>query len=82
MKKLFANLCSKLDKLSNSHFAPRPVADEVGVKSADTATIATEDTLPLHVSGAKALAPEEVFDKKKDREGILSREDEIDQVSE
>ena len=40
MKSLFANLCSKLDALSNYHFAPRPVADEAEVRSVTTPAIA------------------------------------------
>ena len=81
MKMLFANICSKLDALSNYHFAPRPVADEADVKTAATPAIAMEEVLPLHVSDARALAPEEIFGKKKGREGILRGESEMDQVS-
>jgi len=81
MKMLFANLCSKLDALSNYHFAPRPVADEAHVKTSKTPAIAMEEVLPLHVSDAQALAPEEIFGNKKGREGILRGESEMDQVS-
>ncbi len=80
MKMLFANLCSKLDALSNYHFAPRPVADEANVKTS-TPAIAMEEVLPLHVSDANGLAPEEIYGKKKGREGILRGESEMDQVS-
>lgn len=81
MKMLFANICSKLDALSNYHFAPRPVADEAHVKTSKTPAIAMEEVLPLHVSDAHALAPEEIYGNKKGREGILRGESEMDQVS-
>ncbi len=80
MKMLFANLCSKLDALSNYHFAPRPVADEPEIKTNATPAVAMEEVLPLHVSDAQAMAPEEVYDKKKGRDGILRGESEMDQV--
>jgi U3 small nucleolar RNA-associated protein MPP10 len=81
MKQLFANICSKLDALSNYHFAPRPVADEAEVRPATTPAIAMEEVLPLHVSDARGAAPEEVYGKKRRREGILRSEAELEQVS-
>ncbi len=81
MKMLFANLCSKLDALSNYHFAPRPVADEAVVKSSATPAVAMEEILPLHVSDAQAMAPEEIYAKKDGRDGLLRGESELDQVS-
>ena len=81
MKMLFANICSKLDALSNYHFAPRPVADEVDVKTTKTPAFAMEEVLPLHVSDARAMAPEEIYGKKKGRDAILRGESEMDQVS-
>ena len=80
MKALFANLCSKLDALSNYHFAPRPVADEAEVRAVTTPAIAMEEVLPLHVSDARGVAPEEVYGKKKGRDGVLRGETELDQV--
>jgi U3 small nucleolar RNA-associated protein MPP10 len=81
MKALFANLCSKLDALSNYHFAPRPVADEAEVRAVTTPAIAMEEVLPLHVSDARGVAPEEVYGSKKGRDGILRGDSELDQVS-
>ena len=81
MKMLFANLCSKLDALSNYHFAPRPVADEAEIRTSATPAVAMEEVLPLHVSDGQAMAPEEVYNKKKGRDGILRGESEMDQVS-
>ena len=82
MKRLFANLCSQLDALSNYHFAPRPVADEADVqnKSEDTPAIAMEEVLPLHVSTSRARAPEELYGAGKGRQSVLKGESELDQV--
>lgn len=80
MKQLFANLCSKLDALSNYHFAPRPVADEAEVRPITTPAIAMEEVLPLHVSDARGVAPEEVYGAKRGRDGILRGETEMDQT--
>jgi U3 small nucleolar RNA-associated protein MPP10 len=80
MKALFASLCSRLDALSNYHFAPRPVADEAEVRTVTTPAIAMEEVLPLHVSDARGVAPEEVYGAKKGRESVLKGESEFDQV--
>ncbi|CAB9516194.1 nucleolar ribonucleoprotein protein MPP10 [Seminavis robusta] len=79
MKQLFANICSKLDALSNYNFAPRPVADEAEVRAATTPAIAMEEVLPLHVSDARGAAPEEVYGKKRGRDGILRSDAELEQ---
>jgi U3 small nucleolar RNA-associated protein MPP10 len=80
MKQLFANLCSKLDGLSNYHFAPRPISNEVEVRTVTAPAIAMEEVLPLHVSDARGVAPEEVYGTKRGREGILRGETEMDQT--
>ena len=80
MKALFANLCSKLDALSNYHFAPRPIADEAEVRPVTTPAIAMEEVLPLHVSDSRGVAPEEVYATKRGRDGVLRGESEMDQV--
>jgi U3 small nucleolar RNA-associated protein MPP10 len=79
MRQLFANLCSKLDALSNYHFAPRPIADEAEARAVTVPAIAMEEVLPLHVSDARGTAPEEVFATKRGREGILRADHEMDQ---
>jgi U3 small nucleolar RNA-associated protein MPP10 len=79
MKTLFANLCSKLDALSNYHFAPRPIADEAEVRPVTQPAIAMEEVMPIHVSDARAVAPEEVYAGKRGREGILRADSEFDQ---
>lgn len=82
MKRLFANLCSQLDALSNYHFAPRPVADEADVQNReDVPAIAMEEVLPLHVSRSRGIAPEEVHAAGKGRKSVLKGESELDQVS-
>jgi U3 small nucleolar RNA-associated protein MPP10 len=80
MKALFANLCSQLDALSNYHFAPRPVADEAEIRSVTTPAIAMEEALPLHVSDARGVAPEEVYAAKKGRGSVIRGESEMDQT--
>eukprot|EP00560_Eucampia_antarctica_P006318 CAMPEP_0197824310 /NCGR_PEP_ID=MMETSP1437-20131217/1570_1 /TAXON_ID=49252 ORGANISM="Eucampia antarctica, Strain CCMP1452" /NCGR_SAMPLE_ID=MMETSP1437 /ASSEMBLY_ACC=CAM_ASM_001096 /LENGTH=881 /DNA_ID=CAMNT_0043423883 /DNA_START=38 /DNA_END=2683 /DNA_ORIENTATION=- len=80
MKGIFANLCSKLDALSNYHFAPRPVADEADVKALTTPAIAMEEVLPTFVSDARAVAPEEVYQQKKGRDAVIRAESEMDQT--
>mmetsp|Transcript_30818 Transcript_30818/g.65123 ORF Transcript_30818/g.65123 Transcript_30818/m.65123 type:complete len:970 (-) Transcript_30818:73-2982(-) len=82
MKELFAHLCSQLDALSNYHFAPRPVADEADVqnKSEDGPAIAMEEVLPLHVSGSRGRAPEEIYGAGKGKESVLKGETEMDQA--
>ena len=79
MKTLFANLCSKLDALSNYHFAPRPVADEADVRPVTKPAVAMEEVLPLHVSDARGVAPEEVYGTKRGREGVFRADSELDQ---
>ena len=81
MKALFAALCSRLDALSNYHFAPRPIADEAEVRTVTKPAIAMEEVIPLHVSNARGVAPEEVYGGKKGRDGVLRGETEMDQVS-
>ncbi len=82
MRRLFANLCSQLDALSNYHFAPRPVADEADVQNReDVPAIAMEEVLPLHVSRSRGIAPEEVHAAGRGRKSVLKGESELDQVS-
>jgi U3 small nucleolar RNA-associated protein MPP10 len=80
IKSMYANLCSKLDAMSNYNFAPRPVEEEAEVHNVTTPAIAMEEVLPLHVSDARAVAPEEVYGSKKGRESVLKGENEIDQA--
>ncbi|GAX23615.1 U3 small nucleolar RNA-associated protein MPP10 [Fistulifera solaris] len=79
MKALFANLCSKLDALSNYQFAPRPIEDEAEVRTITKPAIAMEEVLPLHVSDARGVAPEEVYGRKHGRDSVLRADSELEQ---
>jgi U3 small nucleolar RNA-associated protein MPP10 len=79
MKALFANLCSKLDALSNYQFAPRPIEDEAEVRTVTKPAIAMEEVLPLHVSDARGVAPEEVYGRKHGRDSVLRADSELEQ---
>lgn len=78
MKSLFANLCSKLDALSNYHFAPRPMAADTEVRPITVPAIAMEEVLPIYVSDARGVAPEEVYNPKRGREAVLRNESELE----
>jgi len=77
MARLFKKLCYKLDALSNFHFTPKPVLPDVQVKI-NVPSIAMEEVLPMSVSATDALAPEEMYEKKKGREGVLQSTEEMD----
>lgn len=80
MKAIFASLNSKLDALSNYHFAPRPIANDTAeVRPITLPAIAMEEILPIHVSDARGVAPEEVFGAKRGREAILRDDSELKQ---
>ena len=83
MRGLFADLYSKLDALSNYHFAPRPVAEEATVCLVANAAPSgwLNEVLPLHVSNARGTAPEEIYGSKMGRDGILRGESDMDKVS-
>ena len=62
--------------MSNYHFTPKPVVDDIQIKS-NVSSIQMEEVLPMGVSVQSRLAPEEVFKKKRGREGVLIGEDEL-----
>jgi U3 small nucleolar RNA-associated protein MPP10 len=78
IRSLFASLCSSLDALSNYQFTPRPVSETTEVRVLATPAIAMEEVLPLHVSEARASAPQEVHVAKRGREGVLRSDAELE----
>jgi U3 small nucleolar RNA-associated protein MPP10 len=73
---LFKELCYKLDALSNYHFTPKPPQAELTVVgTAETAAIDMEEILPVHVSDAQVLAPQEIFEGKKSTLEMKSQEE-------
>ena len=75
---LWNQLSLKLDSLFSHHFTPRPVVDDLNIKPS-VSSIQMEEILPIGVSSSTGLAPEEVFKKKRGRDGFLVGEDELDQ---
>ena len=57
---LFKQLVAKLDALASFHFAPKPVVEELAVRS-DVAAAAVEEVAPLTVSAASMRTAAEAF---------------------
>jgi U3 small nucleolar RNA-associated protein MPP10 len=60
---LFRELCNDLDTLSNWHFTPKAPKLEMTVQSSSAPAIEMEEVVPLAVSDAMLVAPEEVYQK-------------------
>ncbi|KAI5061509.1 hypothetical protein GOP47_0024014 [Adiantum capillus-veneris] len=58
--RIFKAVCVKLDALSHFHFTPKPVIEDMAVRT-DVPALAMEEVAPLMVSDAQMLAPEEHF---------------------
>ncbi|KAJ2006152.1 U3 snoRNP protein [Coemansia thaxteri] len=64
----FRNLFAQLDALSHFHFAPKPATADIEVRT-NAPALRMEEKLPVHVSQAEQLAPEEIYEKDKGRNG-------------
>lgn len=72
----FKTLCYKLDALANFHYTPKPPKEEMEVR-ANVAAISMEEAIPVGVSDAALLAPEEVYKKHKHvKEGYAGKGEE------
>lgn len=69
-------LVAKLDALSHFHFAPKPVVEELSVRT-DVAAVLMEEAAPVAVSAASMRLPGEVFRAESDgapkADGEMSR---------
>ncbi|KAJ2593751.1 U3 snoRNP protein [Coemansia sp. RSA 1797] len=57
------NLFTQLDALSHFHFAPRPAAMDIEIRT-NTPALQMEEKLPVSMTQADQLAPSEIFDKR------------------
>ncbi|KAJ2362385.1 U3 snoRNP protein [Coemansia sp. RSA 2611] len=64
----FRNLFSQLDALSHFHFAPKPATADIEIRT-NAPALQMEEKLPVNVSHAEQLAPEEIYEKNKGRNG-------------
>jgi len=89
MRTLFASLCSKLDAMSNYHFAPRPVDqeseraanNEINVL-ANKPAISVEDIIPTFVSDKRTLVPKDIYKgtgNLRGKDSVLKGESELSQ---
>jgi U3 small nucleolar RNA-associated protein MPP10 len=64
LSEIFGKLCYQLDCLSNFHFTPKPVQKEVQIRS-NVPAISLEEAIPITMSTASAVAPEELYKSSK-----------------
>lgn len=61
---LFRKICYNLDVLSNFHYTPKPVINEIEIKT-NAPALNLEENIPLSYSMANQKAPEEVMERQK-----------------
>ncbi|KAJ2723029.1 U3 snoRNP protein [Coemansia sp. Benny D115] len=65
---MFRDLFAQLDALSHFQFAPRAARPDVEIRTSAPA-LQMEEKLPVHMSHAEQLAPEELYEKNQGRDG-------------
>ena len=72
---LFKSICTRMDALSNAHYTPLKVTEELDVVPLkDAGAIRMEEVTPITTSNATLLAPEEVY--KTESKGVARGESE------
>ena len=71
---IFSSLCNKLDALSNFHYTPKAVSEDVKIIG-NTSSIAMEDATPVAKATQSQLAPEEIYAKHSDVKGATEKTD-------
>jgi U3 small nucleolar RNA-associated protein MPP10 len=83
IKELFNIISKQLDALSHFHYTPKPVVNDMNIISIknnnnDMKSILIENINPTNESDANALAPEDIYKKKKGRKAALKSDAEYD----
>jgi U3 small nucleolar RNA-associated protein MPP10 len=61
---VFRKLCYNLEMLSSMHPVPKPVVNEMQVRSANVPALVMEEVLPFAVNKTSLIEPQQVFDPK------------------
>ncbi|KAJ2852153.1 U3 snoRNP protein [Coemansia brasiliensis] len=62
------NLFTQLDALSHFHFAPKPAATDIEIRT-NVPALQMEEKLPVSMTQADQLAPSEIFEKRQPKAG-------------
>ncbi|KAJ2455754.1 U3 snoRNP protein [Coemansia sp. RSA 2336] len=62
------NLFTQLDALSHFHFAPKPAAADIEIRT-NVPALQMEEKLPISMTQADQLAPSEIFEKRQAKTG-------------
>ena len=78
IKALFHKVTRQLDALAHFHYTPRPVVEDVKLSKLNVPSMQLEDInlVPENMFGETA-APEDIYKKKRGREGALMTEEEM-----